>query len=74
MSLKPTNRFTLEENSLDCSNIVDDLKTLYTAPDLRQLSEAEFQNALLGLFTLYQLKFEKLNHTFNQMVADGQIE
>lgn len=74
MSLKPTNRFTLEENILDCWNIVDDLKTLYAAPDLRQLSEDELQNALLGLFTLYQLKFEKLNHTFNQMVTDGQIK
>ena len=74
MSLKSINRFTLEENILDCWNVVNDLKTVYSAPDLRQLSEDEFQNALLGLFTLYQLKFEKLNHTFNQMVADGQIK
>jgi hypothetical protein len=58
MDAKITNRFDLEQQIMDCWGVVDDIKTVYNADDLRELSKDEMQNLLLGLYTMYQLKFE----------------
>jgi hypothetical protein len=42
--------------------------------DMRELSEDELMNALLGLETLYQFKFEVLFNGFERMIKDGQIK
>lgn len=49
-----------------CWRITEDVKELYYAQDLRQLSEDERQNILLGIFTLGDLKFEKLSNLFDE--------
>lgn len=66
-------RFDFEQQIMDCWNVCDDIGTIYKMSDLREMSEDELANALLGLKTLYQLKFEQLFHTFEIMVKEGKI-
>lgn len=54
----------LEEQILDCWRVVDDLKVLFHADDIRELTPDERSNIVLGLFSLYQVKFETLFSTF----------
>ena len=65
-----SDRIKLEENILDCWRVTDDLNTLFSAFDLREMSEDEIQNCHLGLITIYNLKFERLWDTFEKMVAN----
>ena len=65
-------RFKLEENIMNCWQVVDDLKTVYHSEKLYE-DENEMQNALLGMFTLYQLKFEELFATYEKLIQEGKI-
>ncbi len=67
-------RFDLEEQIMDCWGVVDDIKTVYSSGDNREVSEDEMMNALVGLQTIYQMKFEKLYQTFELMVSQGVFE
>ena len=62
--------FDLESEIMNCWQVVDDLKTVYHSERLYD-DENEMQNALLGLFTLYQLKFEKLFEVFEKTNCQG---
>ena len=54
-------RFKLEEKILNCWNVIDDIKAVYTAhQDIRALSVDEMSNVLMGIEHLYQIKFESL--------------
>lgn len=66
-------RFKLEEQIQHCWQVVDDLKTVYHSEKLYE-DENEMQNVLLGLFTLYQLKFEELFATYETLVKEGKIK
>jgi hypothetical protein len=73
MDAKITNRFDLEQQIMDCWGVVDDIKTVYNADDLRELSKDEMQNLLLGLYTMYQLKFEILFKMFEDLCQQRAI-
>ena len=73
MDAKITNRFDFEQQIMDCWGVVDDIKTVYNADDLRELSKDEMQNLLLGLYTLYQLKFEILFNQFEGLCQRREI-
>ena len=60
----------LEDKILDCWKITDDLNTLFTAFDLKEMDEDEIQNVHLGLIALYNLKFERLFDTFEKVLAN----
>lgn len=66
-------RFDLEEQIMDCWGVVDDIKSLYYINDIRDLTEDERANALLGLMTVYQIKFELLFNTFEQLIQKGKV-
>ena len=66
-------RFKLEEQIQHCWQVVDDLKTVYHSERLYK-DEDEMQNALLGMFTLYQLKFEELFSTYEKLVQEEKIK
>jgi hypothetical protein len=66
-------RFTLEEKIMHCWQVVDDLKTIYHAEKL-YTDENEMQNALLGMFTLYQLKFEELFATYEKLSGEEKLK
>lgn len=71
--LGKVDRFDLEEQIMDCWGVVDDIQTVYHAGDARPVSEDEMMNALLGLQTIYQMKFEKLQETFAILVQQGVV-
>jgi hypothetical protein len=54
------NRFDFEQQIMTCWSVVEDIKAVAEASDYTKVSEDDYQNALLGLSTLYQMKFEKL--------------
>jgi hypothetical protein len=63
-------QFDLEQGIMNCWGIVDDIKALAEISDRRNVTEDELQNFLLGLRTIYQVKFEQLFHTFEQHTAE----
>ncbi len=63
-------QFDLEQQIMDCWGVVDDIKGLYSLPDLRRVGEDEMQNYLLGLQTIYQVKFERLFDTFEKYLKE----
>lgn len=67
-------RFNLEQQIMDCWNVCDDIKTIIKMSDLRELSEDELLNAMIGLQTMYQLKFEILFDMFEKMIQEGKIK
>lgn len=62
-------RFDLEQDILNCWNVVTDIKELNRAMlDRRKMTDDEISNYLLGLETIYQVKFERLFETFEQLI------
>jgi hypothetical protein len=58
------NRFDLEQEIMNCWSVVDDINALFIKVCEEQIDPDELQNYLLGLKTIYQVKFEQLFHTF----------
>lgn len=68
-------RFDLEQNILKCWNVTDDIDLLYEnvmdrAPEM---TTDEIANALLGLQSLYNMRFEKLWTNFEQLIKDKKL-
>lgn len=61
-----TDRFTLESQIMNCWNVVEDLKML---ADRFEGSPENMQ----ALVRIYQLKFEALFDTFEQLIAEGKV-
>lgn len=65
------NRFDLEQQIMDCWHVVDDLKVLFeNVVEDENLTKDTISNVVLGLEELYQMKFDKLFRTFEQVVKD----
>lgn len=73
--LSSVDRFDLEESINDCWSITKDLDLLLEAIMERPepLTTDELSNFVLGLKSIYGLKFEKLWFIFEQMVKSGQF-
>lgn len=71
--MQKISRFTLEEKIMDCWGVCDDINTLYAQFDLSELTQDQIQNALLGIQTLYQMKFEQLFSVFEQLIAERKL-
>lgn len=59
-------RFDLEQQILNCWNIIDDLDLLEELVLEKKASTDEIANFVLGLKTIYKQKFEKCFNTFEQ--------
>jgi hypothetical protein len=66
--------FDLEQQIMQCWNVVDDIDMLYEYfgdneffKDMYPKHADEIMNCMLGLKTLYQVKFEKTWNTFEQV-------
>lgn len=67
-------RFDLEQEIMQCWNITDDIKAIYTYHlDKKELSEDELGNILIGLEKLYQIKFEILFDTFEECLRKKEF-
>ena len=51
-------------------NALDD----YTENNLSQELQDEIANALLGMKTIYGMKFDKMWNTFEQCIAKGELK
>ena len=68
-------RFDLEQQILKCWNVTEDVdllhRTLLDGP--REMTTDEISNALLGIQTLYEMKFNELFNTFEKLVHEKKI-
>ena len=68
-------RFDFEQQLLECWNVTKDIKTVYEGVCYSSppMTGDQIANALLGLETLYELKFNKLWYMFEQGVHQRSI-
>ena len=69
------NRFDFEQQIMDCWGVVDDIAVLNSqfqdAPE--PMSHDQVANYLLGMETIYQVKFEQLFATFEALIKARQL-
>lgn len=63
-------RFDVEQGIMNCWNVTDDIKLIYERYGDKGMSEDDLMNALIGLETLYKMKFEKLFDDFEKMIKE----
>ena len=67
--------FDLEEKIMECWNVTSDIKILYEecldSPE--PMDEDELSNILLGLETLYNRKFSRLFHSYEDICNHGGV-
>lgn len=72
MSETNRTRFDLEQDIMNCWSVVEDIKELSRCMlDRRKMTEDEISNYLLGLETIYQVKFERLFETFEMLIRQN---
>jgi len=67
------NRFDLEQQIMNCWQIVEDVKLLNEYVLEEGLTKDQISNALRGMEEIYQMKFDKLFRTFESLVHDIKI-
>jgi len=60
----------VEQSILSCWQITDDIKVIYQQYGDKGLTEDQLLNVLIGLETLYNMKFDKLFEEFEQMLKE----
>jgi len=76
METEPTfSRFDFEQQMLECWNVTKDIRTVYegVCDSSPAMTEDQIANALLGLETLYELKFNKLWAMFEEGIRVKKI-
>jgi hypothetical protein len=66
-------RFDLEQSILNCWNVTSDINLLYENVMESNMSTDDIANALLGIESIYEMKFEKLFRQFEQLVHSKKI-
>lgn len=67
-------RFDFEQQIMKCWNMVDDVDQLYgQIMESDHLNKDEIANYLLGLKTIYNLKFDTLFNQFEQLIREKQL-
>jgi len=64
--MKEKSRFDLEQEIMGCWNVVDELKLLVDKWD--SITEDDKLNIIIGMASLYQLKFDIMFNTFEDCV------
>lgn len=67
-----SNRFDLEQQILDAWKITDDIQLAYEC-SMNSNDKDQLANLLLGLKTLYDLKFNKMWDTFEECVSKREL-
>jgi hypothetical protein len=71
--MTPLTRFDLEQSIMQCWGVVEDIDLIYRTESLYD-DEDKMQNALLGLHTMYELKFQRLFNQFETLINQGAIK
>lgn len=69
-----TDRFDLEQQIMACWNVTSDIDTLCEGVLESDMTTDQIANILLGMKQLYELKFDKLFNTFQQLIQDGIVK
>jgi hypothetical protein len=67
------NRFSLEQEILECWNVTKDIDLLLESVMEKDLTKDQICNILLGMKELYDLRFDKLFQTFEFLVSKREI-
>lgn len=67
------NRFDLEQEILDTWKITNELRLINEALLDKNLSIDDISNMLIGLYTLYDLKFDQMFNTFETVVRNKEL-
>lgn len=67
-------RFDLEQQIMACWNVTSDIDTLFEGVVESDMTTDQIANILLGMKQLYELKFDKLFNTFEQLIKDDIIK
>ncbi len=73
-----TDRFDLEQQIMNCWNIIEDIKLLNVyvlegKPDGGEMTTDDVSNYLLGLEIIYGLKFDQMFNTFSTLITNKQM-
>lgn len=63
-------QFKVEQGILDCWQITDEINHVYCSYDNPNVTDDMRQNMLLGLHDLYNLKFEQLFDSYEQLLKE----
>ena len=63
------NRFDLEQQILQCWCVVDDIITIAESPEINSKEKA--QEALQALANIYQIKFNQMFNTFEEVIKSS---
>lgn len=67
-------RFKLEEEIMECWGVTTEIDNiLYMIDHSEKLDEDELMNFLIGMKTIYDVKFQKLSSTFETLISEGKI-
>jgi hypothetical protein len=67
-------RFDLEQQIMACWNITSDIDTLCEGVLESDMTTDQIANILLGMKQLYELKFDKMFRTFEELIQDGIVK
>jgi len=68
-----TDRFDLEQQIMACWNITSDIDTLCEGVLESDMTTDQIANILLGMKQLYELKFDKMFRTFEELIQNKSI-
>ena len=68
-----TDRFDFEQQVMKCWTITDDLDVLIDGVMESDMTKDQIANALIGLRTMYDLKFNKLWDQFETLVRERKL-
>jgi hypothetical protein len=74
--MKTKGRFDLEQEILECWKITDDMNDVYeyVINTSKGIDDADkVANILLGMSQLYDLKFQKLFNTFEELIKNKKL-
>jgi len=66
-------RFDLEQQIMACWNVTSDIDTLCEGVLESDMTTDQIANILLGMKQLYELKFDKMFRTFEQLIQNRNI-
>lgn len=68
-----TDRFDLEQDIMKCWNVTEDIDLLYHNVMEKDLTTDDIANALLGMKTLYDMKFEEMFDNFTTLIHEKKL-
>ena len=69
-----SDRFDLEQQIMACWDITSDIDTLCEGVLESDMTTDQIANILLGMKQLYELKFDKMFRTFEELIQDGIVK